>query len=215
MLVDVIGGDDDLRMPHQHFAQRAQLFPGVGDAGRIGRAVDHHQTGARRDRGLERLGGNLEALIDGARNDDRGGVGEEHHVRIRNPVGTRNDDFVARVEQRLGEIIEALLAADGNQDLTGAVVEAVVTAKLLGDRLAQRRDARHRGVTGEAGIDRIDGRLLDVLRRVEVGLACAKADDVLAFGAQLRCPRGDRQGRRRLDPLHPLRKFHATVLSGK
>ena len=52
---------------------------------------------------------------------------------------------------------------------------------------------------------RLDGRLLDVVRRIEVGLACAEADHVLAFGLKfprlLRdCDRG-----RRFDPLERFR----------
>ena len=51
------------------------------------------------------------------------------------------------------------------------------------------------GVLGESAIDRRDRRVLDVLRRIEVGLAGAEADDVLAFGLELGGLGGDGEGR--------------------
>src|SRR5207245_4341741 len=53
------------------------------------------------------------------------------------------------------------------------------------DRLLQLRDPVDVGVLGLAVADRLDGRFLDVLRRVEVGLARGEADDVAALRLQL------------------------------
>jgi hypothetical protein len=43
-------------------------------------------------------------------------------------------------------------------------------------------------------VDRGDGRVLDVLGGVEIRFADTQADDVLAFGLQLRGAGGDGQG---------------------
>ena len=68
---------------------------------------------------------------------------------------------------------------------SGAVVEPVLALEFGGDRLAQRRGAGDGGVFGLAPVDRGLGRLLDIVRRVEIGLAGAKADDVAAGRLQL------------------------------
>ena len=54
-----------------------------------------------------------------------------------------------------------------------------------------------RRVFGVARRQRADGGVLDVLRRVEVRLAGAEADDVFAFGLEGIGLGGDREGRRR------------------
>jgi hypothetical protein len=167
----------------------------IRDAGRVRRAVDDHQAGLRGDRRLELFGGDLEIGLHAAGDDHRSGTGEQHHVRVGDPVRSRHDHLVARVEQRLGEIEEALLAATRDQDLLGAVVEAVVPLELVDHRLLQRRGAADRGILGHPRADRLDGRILDVLRGVEVGLAGSQADDVLALGLELIGTGGDRESR--------------------
>ena len=65
--------------------------------------------------------------------------------------------------------------------LARLVVEAVLALELGGDRFAQRRDAEHRRIFGFAALDRRDRRLLDVVGRVEIGLADRQRDDVAAL----------------------------------
>ena len=62
----------------------------------------------------------------------------------------------------------------------------------------QLRDAVHVRVFRLAVPDRLDGRFLDVVRRIEIRLACAKADHVLARRFQARRPGGYGDGRRGL-----------------
>jgi len=57
-------------------------------------------------------------------------------------------------------------------------------------------------------MDRVDGRVLDVLRRVEIRLTGAEADDVAAFGFERSGTRGDGKSRGGLDSLNAIREIH-------
>ena len=67
----------------------------------------------------------------------------------------------------------------------GLVVEPVLALEFLRDRLAQRRNAEHRRILGLAAADRGDRRLLDVVGRVEIGLADRQRDHLPAFRLQV------------------------------
>ena len=56
-------------------------------------------------------------------------------------------------------------------------------------------------------VNGVYGRILDVLRGIEVGFACAEADDVLAFGFESGGTCGDGEGGGGLDGLNALREF--------
>ena len=71
-------------------------------------------------------------------------------------------------------------------------LEALV--QVGGDRLAQRRDAVRRRVAVMAVADRLDGGFLDVLGRLEVGLADAEVDDVAALRGERVRARQHREG---------------------
>jgi len=202
VLVHVVAGNQDLRMFAQHLAQRFQVFQRVHCAGGIARAVEDDHA---------RLGGDgfgqlfwcqLEALRDVGPNDDRLAFGDEDDVGIGHPVRRGDDDFVAGIDGCQNEVEEALLAAAGDQDLFGGIVQAVVALELGDDGLLQRGGATHRGVLGETLVDGRDGGILDVLRCIEIRLAGSQSDDVLAFGFQFGRTGGDGEGGRRLDGLY-------------
>ena len=166
---------------HQHVGDRLELGLGVGGAGRVRRRVEDDPLGARRDRLLQRLRLHLEAVLHARRHDHRLAAGEQHHVRIADPVRRRDDDLVAGVERHHQRVVEHLLAAGRDDDLVRLVVEVVLALELADDRLLELRQALDRGVLRRpAALDRLDRRLLDVVRRVEVGLAGAEPDDVAA-----------------------------------
>ena len=169
-----------MRMTQQHVAQRPQVGAGIGGAGRVAGRVHDQPLGPGRDRALEILGLQLEALRFRALHDDRRAVAEQHHLRIGHPVGRRHDHLVAGVQGRQHGVEDDLLAARRDDGLRRLVVEAMVALHLGADRLAQRRRAGHRGVAGVVGVDGLDGRFLDVVGRREVGLAGGQADHVFA-----------------------------------
>jgi hypothetical protein len=115
VLVHVVADDEHLGMPAQHLAQGGQFFPGVDGAAGVGGAVDDQHLGLRGDGRFQLRRGDLEALVDAGFDDDRLAVGQDHHVRVGHPVGGRDDDFVARIDEGLGQVVEALLAAAGHQ----------------------------------------------------------------------------------------------------
>ena len=71
-----------------------------------------------------------------------------------------------------------MLAAGADDRLRRLVVEAVLALEFLGDRFAQRRDAGNRRIFRLAALDRFDRGLLDIVRRVEIGLAGLKRNDI-------------------------------------
>ena len=106
---------------------------------------------------------------------------QSHHVGITDPIGRRDDHFVARFAGREDGIVTGMLGAVAHDDLARAIFEAVVGRELIRDGLAQFRQTGARGVLREATLERSDRGRLDVLRRVEVGFAGAEAADVEAF----------------------------------
>src|SRR6185436_16516394 len=89
-----------------------------------------------------------------------------------------------------------------HQDLVALVGNLVVALELRNDRVLELDDAVDVRVTREALADRVDTRVRDVDRRVEVRLAGTQADDVLALGLQFRGARGDGESGRGLDALN-------------
>jgi len=209
VLVHVVGGDDHPRMLPQHIAQGLQLFAAVGHAGWIGGAVDYHHLGLLVDGGAQLGGRDLELLLGLGLDEHRDAAGQQGHVRIGDPVGGGDDYFVPGVQQRLGHVVEALLAAAGDQDLVGLVFQFVFPAEFVDNGLLEHGGAVHCGVLGLAVADGLDGGFFDVLRGVEVGLSGAQADDVAAGGAQLGGQGGDRQGGRGFDGLYAIGEFDA------
>ena len=189
-------------MPHQHVGERLELGARIGGAGRVRRRVEQEPLGLRRDRALERLGADLEAVLHGADHRHRRAAGEQHHVGIAHPVRRRDDHLVARIERRHEGVVEHLLAAGADGDLRGLVVEAVLALELARDRLLQLGEPVDRGVLRRlAALDRLDRGLLDVVGRVEIRLAGAEPDDVAARRFQRARFVRHRDRRRRLDAL--------------
>ncbi len=169
-----------MRVAHEHVGHGLQLGLGVGGARRVRGAVEQQPLRLGRDRLFELLGHELEAVVLRAGHGNRRAFGQLHHVGIAHPIGRRDDHLVAGVERGQERVEQHLLAAGGGDDLLGRVVEIVLALELGRDRLLQRRRAAHIGVARLARIDRLLRGLAHVRRRVEIGLAGAEADHVLA-----------------------------------
>ena len=78
-----------------------------------------------------------------------------------------------------------MFAAAGNDDLRGLVAQPVFALEFVGNGLAQLRNAAGRRVLGESVVERLDGGVLDMLRRVKVRLARAEADHILSLRLHL------------------------------
>src|SRR5678815_6018605 len=93
---------------------------------------------------------------------------QSYHVGITDPIGRRDDHFVARFAGCEDGIVTGMLGAVAHDDLARAIFEAVVGGELIRDRLAQFRQTGAGSVLREAALERSDRGRLDVLWRVEV-----------------------------------------------
>ena len=73
------------------------------------------------------------------------------HVFISHPVRHRNDDLVARIDQRLGDVEYGVLAAHRNHAFGHAVVGTEIFLMPLADSFAQFLRTAGGGVFGEVG----------------------------------------------------------------
>ena len=86
-------------------------------------------------------------------------------------------------------------------------VEAVVALELRDDRVLQFGDALDRRVSRCAVPDRFDAGFGDVRGRVEVGLADAETDDVVALGLELGHATRQGDGGRGFDALDTVGEY--------
>ena len=199
MLVHVVGEDPDLRMAQEHVGEAAQLGLGIGRAGGVRGRVEDDPAGARGDRGFERVRRQLVLGVRAAGGDDGFAASHQHHFRIRDPVRRGHDDFVAGVQCGHEGVVDDRLAARRDMHLGWLVGEAVLAEKLGADGLFQLGQAVGRRVFGLAFADRLDGRFLDIVRRVEIGLSGAEANDVMAGALEFSGLGGDGDRGGRLD----------------
>ncbi|MCY1296504.1 hypothetical protein D9M70_458930 [compost metagenome] len=185
VLVHVVGQHPDMRMLHQHVRQRLQFGMAVGSARRVGRRVEDEPLGLRRNRLVQVLRREFEVVFLGGRDEHRRAAAQRHHFRIGDPVGRRDDDFIARVQGRHERVEKNLLSAGADNRLGGGVIKVVLALELLGDRFAQFRNAGDRRVLRLAAVDGVDRRLLDIVGRIEVRLPGAEADHITTFRFQL------------------------------
>ena len=156
----------------------------AGGAGRVVGEVEDDELGAGRDRGLEVLGAELEAVVLGAVDGDGDAAGELRHQRIGGPAGARDDDLVARIDGRHDGVVEDLLAAVADHDLIEREVEAVFAEEFPLHGLLERGRAVLRGIFGLAGQRRLVAGLDRMEGGREVGLADGERDDLDAGGAE-------------------------------
>ena len=195
MFVHVVRGDQDVRVLPEYFTERLEFGARVCHAGRVRGAVEHEQACLVRDGSSELFRRDLELLGSTGTDVDRDTAREYRHVRVGDPVGRGNDDLVTRVENGLCQIVEALLAATGDENLVRGIFVTVVAFELVDNRLLELCRAVDRCVLGLAVVNGPDGGFLDVLGRIEIGLAGAKTDDVLAGSAQFCSAGRDCEGR--------------------
>lgn len=158
MFIHIVGGDQHLWMFAQYFTQGYQLATRITGTGGIGWAVNDEQPGFVGESGRQLFGADFESLVDASRNDHRVTIGQQHHIGIRYPVWCRDNDFVIRIQQCLRQIVKALLAATGNQNLAGLIGKIVVALKLVDNGLLEFRRTIDSGVFSKAIVDGLDGR---------------------------------------------------------
>src|SRR4029079_12693295 len=78
----------------------------------------------------------------------------------------------------------------------------------------KRKNTFARGVLGESLLERVEGRVLDVLRRVEVRLADRKRDDIFSRCFELIRTLGGGESRRRFDRKNGLAQIQHIIPIG-
>ncbi len=153
-------------------------------AGRVGGRVDDDQPRLRRDAREHVLRLEAEAVLFEQRQRHRRGAGELDGGLVDREAGVRIDDLGAGLAEHRDREIHRHLAAGHDQHVGRIDVDAVAAVQVGGHRLAHLGDAVGRGVAVVAVLQRLDRRLDDMARGLEVGLADAEADDGLALGLQ-------------------------------
>ena len=177
---------------HEDLRQGPELGLRVGRAGRVRGRIEHQPLGLPRDCRLEALRLHLETRLQARRYKNRRAAPQQHHVRVGDPVGRRNDHLVAGIERRDQRVVKDLFAAAAHSDLVGGVVEAILPLEFPRNRLTQLRGASWRRVLGFSLMDGFDRSLLDEVGRIEVGLSRAQSDDISTRGLEFVGLRRDR-----------------------
>ena len=165
--------------------QLLQVLPVHHGAGGVAGGAQDQQPGLVRNGLFRRV--QIEAIavllvqghIHGLRLGDLGKAG------IGDVAGVGNEHLVSGLQQGKQGGRHSLLAAAGDHDLLGRVhLQAVHGLQLPGDGPAQLYVAIVGGVGRHALVQGGLGRFLDVVRRVKIGLAHLKVDDLPALGLQ-------------------------------
>jgi hypothetical protein len=114
------------------------------------------------------------------------GAGVLDHRLVDREAGVGVEDLRAGLAEHHDGKEHRHLAAGHHHDLLGRNLDAAVLQHVGGHGLAQGHDAGSGGIAVMTVVQRLYGGFHDVLRGLEVGLADAEIDDILAFAHQLR-----------------------------
>jgi hypothetical protein len=205
--VDLVGQDHHVRAG-EHLGQRGQFPGGVDGAGRVAGRVEQQHLRARRERGAQRVGAQLEAasLLAGHVHDPA--LAQRDHRLVADPRGRGQDHLGVRIDEREQRQREALLRAAGHDHLAGGVGHARALGKRLRGRRAQLGQSAAGGVVHGALRHEVLRSADRLGRRGEIRLAGAQADHVHARLLQLGHLRRQRQGGGSGDGLGARRKLH-------
>ena len=196
MLVHIVSQHHHLRMTDEHISQAFQLGRGIGSARRVGRGVEQHPARLGRDRRFELCRRDLVVLRSRCCDKHRCATRKSDDIGIADPIGRRDDHFVARIDGRDERVEERVLAADIHADLGGRIVQPIVTLELGLDGGLQLGCAVDIGVFGLAVADGFNRGLFNKVRRIEIRLPCRQADhiDALCLQIQHTARHGERGG---------------------
>src|SRR5271169_5409802 len=131
-------------------------------ATRIRRGVDEDHLGAGRQMRLNHRSRQGEAVLLVGFDEYALAPGVIYYILICDPIRHGNDDFVARVDQRLRQIEDDVFAAHADDALRRFVVRPEIFRVTRAYRLLQLGSSTGAGVFGEVLFDRPDSGLLDV-----------------------------------------------------
>ena len=180
--VDLVRDDPDL-VGLGPLGDRPQLGQRVHGAGGIARRAEDEAAGQLVAGPVEVLGTDLEPPLEIAGHQHRLGPAEMHDLGIGHPGRRRDQHPVLGAEEREAGVEDRLLGARAHDDVVGVDGPAARhPAHVLRDRLPQLRDADVGRVAGQPLLDRLDAGLRGRRRRIEVRLADAQVEHILAGG---------------------------------
>src|ERR1035437_918267 len=175
-------------------------------ARRIRWRIQNNQLRLRRDQAFHHLRGDAEALRFVGLKEHAVAAHVAHHVFERDPVGHRQNHFVAVVDQHRDDVEERVLAAHRSARFLALVGGSEIGGVPADDRVLQFDRAAHRRVLRKISLNGRNSGVFNVLRRREVRLAGSRVDYVDSLLSQLfRLGHGG-QGGGRLNAADALRQ---------
>ncbi len=164
-------GDDQLSRPHR--------------AGGVVGGVEDHRLRAAGDGSGHLLRGGQKEICRISVDKNRNAARHADHFSVADPIRRGQNHLVAGVQDGLQRVIKHLLGACAHDDLPRVIAQPLLSQDMIGNRLAQLRDAAYVGITGFTGFQRLDCGLADVLGRIKIRLACAQGQNGHAFAFHL------------------------------
>ena len=207
IFIDLIAHHHQLGVTGHQRGQGLHFGPCRHLAAGVARGIDHQQSAAWGDLLLQQIEVETEAFLSFGGDDLRARPGQGGHLGIAQPVGRRQQNLVAGIEQHLEQVVDGLLATVGDQHLLGLGWNPVFDAQFVGQSSTQIGVPRGGAVAGEAGSQSMLSRFNDECRRRKVRLTGTEAADVLTAVAQCFGLGADLQRQRRFEGDSPVGKF--------
>ena len=177
VFVDLVGQNEDA-LPQGPLADGAGFLFGVHGTGRVGGGDEDERLGGGGVGFLELLDGDLVVLVATGKNLNGVTAGQTDAFGVGGPIGSRQQNVVALVNDRGEGLVHGLLAAVGHDDLGGIDLNAGVAQGLVRDGLLQLGQAGGGGVAEVLGVLQcFVGGIHNVRGGSKVGFAGAEADD--------------------------------------
>lgn len=180
-VVDLVGEHHDVGLADD--VRNGLKLVAVHDgAGRVVRIGQNEQLGARRDGGAERLGGQLEAVLDAGRKRHGNAAGHLRERRVADKARLGNEHLLAGIDEGADGVVDCLGAADRDENFLVRVVAQLVLAAREGRNLAaQLGKTPVRGVERLPFFEGLDARAADLPWGLKVRLADAERNRVRHF----------------------------------
>ena len=155
-----------------------------GSAGII-RRIHHDHARAWRERASKKVGGQAKAVGFLRVEENRVGIDEPGDIAERHPVGRRDDDVIAFIDDSFENVEQGVLASEINDAFGDVVLRSEVARMLFDYSLLQFLDAADGRVLREVLLNCADARLLHVIGSGKIRLTGAEVNDVNALLPQL------------------------------
>src|SRR5215468_8640827 len=183
VFIDLVGEEPQVALA-TNFSDAGYFLGGKDDAGRVVRAVDPDDAGARCYRLRYRVEVGMEAAIRPQRDHDEPGAAGADDPTVGGVNRLRHYDFVAGAGEALQSAEEAPLSARGHDHILGTARLPGAILESRGNRCANTRKSDGCRITGAMPAQRLDRCLDDWKRRLLVGIAHSQKNYVPTHVAQ-------------------------------